>query len=97
MCLKELNEGVPTNSINITLIVLIPEVNASDHMSQFRPINLCYVIYKMIAKVMANMLNKVLKHITSPSWEAYIRQRIGGFLIFSLAEAKRKRRTKALR
>lgn len=40
--------------------MLIPKVNAPCNISQFRPINPCNVMYKIIAKVVVNRFRKVL-------------------------------------
>ena len=62
-----LNIGHMLLDINHTYIVLIPKVKNPEKMSNFRPISLCNVIYKIISKVLANRLKQVLLNIISPT------------------------------
>ena len=54
--LDYLHSGVMGPNINHTNIVLIPKIKSPERMSDFRPISLCNVIYKIISKVLANRL-----------------------------------------
>jgi hypothetical protein len=67
-----LNGGAFPANINETYIALIPKIKNPTHIIEFCPISLCNVIYKLIAKVLANRMKKVLKAIISPNQSAFI-------------------------
>ena len=58
--------------LNRTVITLIPKVNQPSKMSEFRPISLCNVFYKIIAKTIANRLRGVLDGVISENQCAFI-------------------------
>ena len=71
-----LNLGTLLKSINHTFIILIPKVKNHESVSEFRPISLCNVIYKILSKVIANRLKPILNSIISEAQSAFIADRL---------------------
>lgn len=82
--LKYLNEEQSLNEINKTLIALIPKLKDPTLMKDFRPINLCNVIYKIIAKALANRLKQMLDKIISPSQSASFQEDLLRIMPYSI-------------
>ena len=57
-------------------MVLIPKVKNPVNISECRPISLYNVVYKVIAKVVANRLNYVIDKIISPNQSAFVPSRL---------------------
>ena len=53
-------EGTISSGLNDTNICLISKTNKPNEISQFRPISLCNVNYKIISKFLCQRLKKVL-------------------------------------
>ena len=66
-----LNSGSIPSTINCTFITLIPKVKNPSRVSNFHPIALCNIIYKLISKIVANRLKKVLPFIISKTQSAF--------------------------
>lgn len=60
-----LNSGLFDAFMNSTYIVFTLKVKAHPRVFEYRPISLCNIMYKIIAKVLANRLKKVLPFIIS--------------------------------
>lgn len=74
--LSTLNSGVLPPFLNRTNIALIPKIKNPISVTDFRPISLCNVMYKMISKMLVNRLKKILPHIISPAQSAFIPVRL---------------------
>lgn len=61
--------------INNTFITLIPKVNNAENITQYRPISLCNVFYKIISKILANRIKNVIDDLISANQGAFIRNR----------------------
>ena len=66
-----LNSGTIPASLNHTYITLVPKSKSPKRVTEFRPISLCNILYKLIAKVLANRLKSLLPHVVSESQSAF--------------------------
>jgi hypothetical protein len=75
--------GKLIKGINSTFIALIPKVDNSQHLNDFRPISLVGSMYKILAKILANRLRVVIGSLISDSQSAFIkgRQILDGILV----------------
>ena len=65
-----LNSGIILQNINITHIALIPKTKDLELITQYRPISLCNVLYKIKSKMLVNWLKLILPNFRAPlSWE----------------------------
>lgn len=76
VCLEILNEDADLRPLNKTMIALIPKVPNPKYMSEYRPISLCNLGYKIISKTIANRFKKVLDSVISPTQAAFIPGRL---------------------
>ena len=67
LCLEILKGKVEICDLNKTFIVLILKVKNATKVTEFRPISLYNVIYKIITKTIANRLKLILPSVISES------------------------------
>ncbi|XP_071925086.1 uncharacterized protein [Coffea arabica] len=66
------NKAPGPDAFNETLISLIPKVEHPVFVSQFRPISLCNVAYKIITKILVNRLKPILGQCISQNQSAFV-------------------------
>ncbi|GKA66695.1 putative RNA-directed DNA polymerase, eukaryota, reverse transcriptase zinc-binding domain protein [Tanacetum coccineum] len=83
---------------NSSFFTLIPKVNNPTLITDFRPISLIGIHYKIIAKILANRLSKVIDKIVSKEQSTFIagRQILDGPIILSEIIEWHKKRKKQL-
>jgi hypothetical protein len=64
------------DSVNNTVLVLIPKVKQPQDMTQYRPIALCNVLYKIVSKVLSLRLRPTLEEIISEKQSAFVPGRL---------------------
>lgn len=69
-------DTVNLDTVNKTIIALIPKCKDPQVLSELRPISCCNVIYKIVSKVLANKLKPFLGDIISNNQSAFIPQQL---------------------
>ncbi|KAK2649203.1 hypothetical protein Ddye_016692 [Dipteronia dyeriana] len=75
-CLAYLNDGGSLQRVNDTLICLIPKKADVQRVIDFQSISLCNVIYKIVAKALANRFRCVIGEVVSDSQSAFFSGRL---------------------
>ncbi|XP_020704825.1 uncharacterized protein LOC110115796 [Dendrobium catenatum] len=81
--------GSLPRGVKATAIALIPKCSHATNINDFRPISLCNVLYKIVAKVLSNRLKVVLPHIIHDSQSGFITTRCSTDNIILAAEILR--------
>ncbi|XP_028067839.1 uncharacterized protein LOC114270505 [Camellia sinensis] len=61
--------------VNQTLIALIPKTNIPENITQFHPISMCNVSYKILSKLLVNRIRPLLNDLVSPNQSSFIPNR----------------------
>ncbi|GMI79837.1 hypothetical protein HRI_001653000 [Hibiscus trionum] len=75
LCINLLNGNTDMASVNKTILVLIPKVQDPTSMKQLRPISLCTVLYKIVAKTIVNRMKQAIPLCISPNQAAFVQGR----------------------
>ena len=70
-----LEQGSFVRSLNSTFMVLIPKRGGAEDLKDFKPISLTGNIYKLIAKVLANRLKKVMNKSVNSAQISFVEGR----------------------
>lgn len=74
--LMYLNSGMLPKSLRHSFITLIPKVKNPEHISQYCPISLSNVLYRVFSKVLANILKPFLPQLVSEHQSTFISNRL---------------------
>ncbi|KAK5783847.1 hypothetical protein PVK06_038363 [Gossypium arboreum] len=74
-CLHLLNGDMDVRSLNSTNILLIPNNSNPYNMMHFRPISLCNVLYKILAKALVNRFQKVIGKCIDAAQSGFVPER----------------------
>jgi hypothetical protein len=74
--LSDVNSHKIPEGWNDTTLVLIPKIENPKFITQFRPISLCNVVYKVISKLLAQRLKNLLPDIIAPTQSAFVPGRL---------------------
>ena len=80
--------------MNDALLVLIAKVSKPERMSQFRPISLCDVLFKIITKIMVIRLKRLMPKLIGPTQSNIILGRLSADNIVVVQEAVHSMRRK---
>lgn len=69
-------KGFLPKGVNSTILALIPKKDVAMEMKDYRPISCCNVLYKMIYKIIANMLKCILPRFIASNQSAFIKDRL---------------------
>lgn len=83
--LRALNDGIWEEGLCDTIVKLLPKMKNPTRVKDFSPISLCNVRCKLVSKVLANRIQKLMGKIIDGSQSAFIKWRLitNNFIIAS--------------
>ncbi|WZZ33856.1 hypothetical protein YC2023_017257 [Brassica napus] len=86
--------GTLPEGTNDALVVLIPKILKPESITQFRPISLCNVLFKVITKAMVGRLKGIMNKLIGPAQSSFIPGRLSADNIVIIQEAVHSMRRK---
>ncbi|CAN0912755.1 Transposon TX1 uncharacterized 149 kDa protein [Linum grandiflorum] len=74
-CRKWIETGTIPTFVQDTTIILLPKGERPQTMKDWRPISLCNVLYRLVAKVLATRLSKLMPKLVSEEQYAFVHGR----------------------
>ncbi|CAN0914973.1 Transposon TX1 uncharacterized 149 kDa protein [Linum grandiflorum] len=71
-CREWLRQGELPLFVQDTTIVLLPKGERPQSMKDWRPISLCNVLYRLVAKVLANRLRRIMPNLVAEEQSAFV-------------------------
>lgn len=68
--------GFMPKSINTSLLTLVPQTTDASRMSEYRPVACCNLFYKVISKIVANMMKKTLLRAIDTNHCVFVKRRL---------------------
>lgn len=69
-------KGFLPKGLNSTIVTLIPKKKEAKVMKDYMPISCCNVLYKLISKILANILKKILPKCISMNQSAFVMEQL---------------------
>lgn len=69
-------KGFLLKGFNSTILSLIPKKNEAIKMGDYRPISCFNVLYKVISKILANRLKRILPKLISTNQSVFVKDRL---------------------
>ncbi|KAJ0434139.1 putative RNA-directed DNA polymerase [Helianthus annuus] len=91
--------GRISRGCNSSFFTLIPKVNDPQSLSHYRPISLIGIIYKVVAKTLANRLKGVIDSVSSTTQSAFVAKRNifdGPIIVSEVVSWAKKQKTEIL-
>ena len=79
------NQKIP-DYLNQTLIALIPKQLGPETVSQYRPLSLCNIVYKIISKILVQRIRPLLLRLISQMQVAFLEGRRGAYNVIIAQE-----------